>query len=277
MIKLFKIDFKKLRHYRTFWVLIILYFTTMGLVTSSGMEFLKWLKSKGADFDQVDILRVPIYHFPDIWQNLTYISTYFQPVLAIIVIISVTNEFSFKTIRQNIIDGFDRKDFLISKMLSIFMLALASTVFVFLIGLITGMIYTPENSMRFMIKETEFILGYFIATFGYLTMVMYIAILIKRAGLAIGVVLIYPALEYAFTGIMSAISAFRDDAFEAILPLGDYLPVHAFNSIIEVPFPRYVFIEIKDYLDPVNVSVVVGYILLFTWLSYRNLVKRDFN
>ena len=55
MIKLLKIDYKKLKNYRTFWVLIILYFATMGLVTSSGMEFLKWLVSKGADFDQVDI------------------------------------------------------------------------------------------------------------------------------------------------------------------------------------------------------------------------------
>lgn len=277
MIKLFKIDFKKLRHYKSFWVLTILYFTTMGLVTSSGMEFLKWLKSKGADFDEVDILRVPLYHFPDIWQNLTYVSTFFQPVLAIIVIISLTNEFSFKTIRQNIIDGFDRRDFLVSKLLTIFMLALASTLFVFLIGLTTGAIYTPASEMRFMFKEVEFIFGYFIATFGYLIMVMFIAILIKRAGLAIGLVLIYPALEYAFTGILSGISAFRDDAFEAILPFGDYLPVHAFNAIIEVPFPRYVFIEIQDYLDPLQIAVVVGYIILFTWLSYRNLVKRDFN
>ena len=277
MIKLFKIDFKKLRHYRTFWVLVILYFTTMGLVTSSGMEFLKWLKSKGADFDQVDILRIPLYHFPDIWQNLTYVATYFQPILAIIVIISLTNEFSFKTIRQNIIDGFDRKDFLISKMLLIFTLALASTLFVFLIGLITGSIYSPDNAMRFMFRELEFIPGYFIATFGYLTLVMFFAILIKRAGLAIGVVIIYPALEYAFTGIMSGISALRDNAFEAILPIGDYLPMHAFNAIIEIPFPRYVFIEIQDYLDPVQVAVVFGYICLFTWLSYRNLVKRDFN
>ena len=277
MIKLFRIDFKKLRHYRAFWVLLILYFATMGLVTSSGMEFLKWLKSKGADFDEVDILRIPLYHFPDIWQNLTYISTYFQPILAIIVIISLTNEFSFKTIRQNIIDGFDRKDFLISKLLSIFLLALASTLFVFLIGLITGSIYSPENSMRFMFRDVEFIFGYFIAVFGYLMMVMFFAIWIKRAGLAIGLVLIYPALEYAFTGILSGISAFNDDALASILPYGDYLPVHAFNAIIEIPFPRYVFIEIQDYVDPVQVAVVIGYILLFTWLSYRNLVKRDFN
>ena len=74
-----------------------------------------------------------------------------------------------------------------------------------------------------------------------------------------------------------AISALNDDAFESILKVGDYLPVHAFNAIIEIPFPRYAFIEIQDYLDPVGVAVVVGYIIFFTYMSYRNLVKRDFN
>ncbi|RLD19615.1 MAG: hypothetical protein DRI71_11525, partial [Bacteroidetes bacterium] len=191
MIKLLKIDFKKLRNYRTFWVLIILYFATMGLITSSGMEFLKWLVSKGADFDQVDILRVPLYHFPDIWQNLTYVSLYFQLVLAIVVIISVTNEFTYKTVRQNIIDGMDRKDFLASKIMTVLMISLASTVFVFLIGMITGLIYTPESEMRFMFTGIEFIPGYFLATFSYLIMVMLFAIWIKRSGLAIGIVLIY--------------------------------------------------------------------------------------
>ena len=132
----------------------------------------------------------------------------------------------------------------------IFTLALASTLFVFLIGLITGSIYSPENAMRFMFRELEFIPGYFIATFGYLTLVMFFALLIKRAGLAIGVVIIYPAMEYAFTGIMSGISALRDDAFEAILPIGDYLPMHAFNAIIEIPFPRYVFIKFRITLTP---------------------------
>jgi len=277
MIKLLKIDFKKLRHYNSFWVLTILYFATLGLVTSSGMEFLKWLKSKGADFDEVDIMKVPLYHFPDIWQNLTYISTYFQPILAIVVIISLTNEFSFKTIRQNIIDGFDRKDFLISKFSMIFIIALASTLFVSLIGFVTGSIYSPSAEMNYMFKELEFIPGYFLSTFAYLTLVAFFAIWIKRAGLAIGVVLIYPALEYAFTGILSGISSFNDDSLEAILPIFDYLPMHAINGIIEVPFQRYVFMEIQDYLDPTTVIVVCGYIILFTWLSYRNLVKRDFS
>ena len=267
MIKLLKIDYKKLKNYRTFWVLLILYFATMGLVTSSGMEFLKWLVGKGADFDQVDILRIPLYHFPDIWQNLTYISLYFQLVLAIVVIVSVTNEFSYKTIRQNIIDGMDRKDFLISKIMMVFMLSLASTVFVFLIGLITGLIYTPESEMRFIFNNIEFIPAYFLATFSYLILVLLFAIWIKRAGLAIGIVLIYPALEYA-------LGASLPDSWDPIIP---YLPQHAINAIIKVPYQRYAFMEIQDYVDPLSVLVVCGYILLFIYLGYRNLVKRDLN
>ena len=100
MIRLLKIDLLKLTNYRTFWIMVILYFATMGVITSSGMEFLKWLVSKGADFNDVDILRVPLYHFPDIWQNLTYVSLFFKLVLAVVVIISITNEFSYKTVRQ---------------------------------------------------------------------------------------------------------------------------------------------------------------------------------
>ncbi len=267
MIRLLKIDFKKLRHYRSFWVLIILFFATMGLVTSSGMEFLKWLNSKGADFDEVDILRVPLYHFPDIWQNLTYVSTYFQLVLAIVVIISITNEFSFKTIRQNIIDGFDRKDFLASKVLMIFIITLASTLFVFLIGLITGSIYTPETEMRYMFTGIQFIPGYFLTTFAYLMLVMLFAVWIKRAGLAIGLVLIYPALEYAF-------GASLPDSMDPILP---YLPMHAINAIIKVPFQRYAFMEIQDYVDPLSATVLIAYTIIFILLAYRNLVKRDFS
>ena len=267
MIKLLKIDYKKLKSYRTFWVLVILYFATMGLVTSSGMEFLKWLVSKGADFDAVDILRIPLYHFPDIWQNLTYVSTYFQLVLAIVVIVSVTNEFSYKTIRQNIIDGMDRKDFLASKVMMVFMLSLASTIFVFLIGLFTGLIYSPQTELHFIFTGIEFIPAFFLATFSYLILVLLFAVLIKRAGLAIGIVLIYPALEYA-------LGASLPDYLDPILP---YLPQHAINALIKVPFQRYMFMEIQDYVDTISVLVVVAYIALFIYMAYRNLVKRDFN
>jgi ABC-2 type transport system permease protein len=267
MIRLLKIDLLKLTNYRTFWILVILYFVTMGLITSSGMEFLKWVVSKGADFDDLDILRVPLYHFPDIWQNLTYVSLFFKLVLAIIVIISITNEFSYKTVRQNIIDGFDRMDFIISKVLTIFVLSLASTLFVFLIGLITGSIYSPETEMRFMFRTIEFIPGYFLDVFSYLLMVMLFSMVIKRAGLAIGLTLIYPALEYAFTANLP-------DSLDVV---SDYLPLHAINNLVRVPFQRYAFMEIQDYVAWADVGVVIIYCFLFIYLSYLTLVKKDLN
>ena len=247
--------------------MVILYFATMGVITSSGMEFLKWLVSKGADFNDVDILRVPLYHFPDIWQNITYVSLFFKLVLAVVVIISITNEFSYKTVRQNIIDGFDRKDFIISKVLTIFLLSLASALFVLAIGLITGSIYSPASEMRFMFDGIAFIPAYFLDTFSYLLLVMLFSMVIKRAGLTIGLTLLYPAIEYAIGGNLP-------DSVEWI---NDYLPLHAINNLINVPFQRYVFMEIQDYVALDSVLIVLVYCVIFIYLSYLTLVKKDLN
>src|SRR3977135_3165680 len=119
MLHLLKIDLKKLTNYRTFWVVCGLYFFTLAFVTASGMEFLKWIASfiEGCG-QKINIDRIPLYHFPDVWQNLVYISGLFKIVLAIMVVISITNEYQYRTIRQNIIDGLSRWQFLQSKLLT---------------------------------------------------------------------------------------------------------------------------------------------------------------
>src|SRR5882724_12233184 len=127
MLHLLKIDLKKLTSYRTFWVVCGLYFLTLAFTTASGMEFLKWMAGKGAEFGTIiNISRIPLYHFPDVWQNLVYISGFFKIVLAIMVVISVTNEYQYRTIRQNIIDGMSRWEFLFSKILTNVLLSLIS-------------------------------------------------------------------------------------------------------------------------------------------------------
>ena len=106
MLHLLQIDLKKLTSYRTFWVVCGLYFFTLGTTTASGMEFLKWLVSMGASFGtEINITRIPFYHFPDVWQNITFVSGFFKAILAFMVVISITNEFTYRTVRQNIIDG----------------------------------------------------------------------------------------------------------------------------------------------------------------------------
>src|SRR6185369_10623134 len=95
MLHLLKIDLKKMTSYRTFWVVCGLYFVTLAFTTASGMEFLRWLSTLFSDFGQkININRIPLYHFPDVWQNLIWISGLFKIVLSIMVVISITNEYN---------------------------------------------------------------------------------------------------------------------------------------------------------------------------------------
>ena len=266
MFRLIKIDWLKNNKNRAFWVLLGLYFISIGGSLSLGMVFLNWLKRLGADFDEFDPTRIPLYHFPDIWQNFVYFATFFKYVLGIVIIIGITNEFSFKTVRQNIIDGLDRKDFLKSKVLTILLIALAASIFVFLIGIIVGSIYTPSEDMRFILKDVEFVFGFFIEMVAFMLLALLIGTLVKRSGLAIGLLFLYTLM------IEPIITFNLPDSWEAIIP---YFPVRAIAEVVKVPYQRYIFMEIRDYLSFGSLAVITVYCCLFVYLTYQLLRKRD--
>jgi len=129
MLHLLKIEFRKMYSYRTFWVVCGLYFLTIGFSTATGMEFLKWLSNTIGKFGQeLNTDRIPLYHFPDVWLNLVWWSGFFKVSLGIMVVISITNEYTYRTIRQNVIDGLSRWEFLLSKVLMNVVLSAASVV-----------------------------------------------------------------------------------------------------------------------------------------------------
>lgn len=265
MIRLLKIDLAKISSYRTFWVLIGIYFVSLAVVTMSGMEALKWLASKGAELGDFDVLKVPLYHFPDIWQNLTYVAQYFRILLGIFIIISVTNEFSYKTIRQNVIDGMNRAEFIGSKVIFILGLSIIATLFVLVIGLVMGSIYSPESEMKFIFRHMDFVPAFFLATFNYMLLVLVIALLIKRAGLSIVILLIYPALEMVLKVPLP-------DSLEF---LTEYLPYSASSNLIDIPFPKYVFMEIRDTVDWKDVLINIAYIPILIGIAYQTIAKKN--
>ena len=265
MHRLLKIDLKKLINYRAFWVLNIMYGLLIFSIPVTVMEFLRWLKSKGADFEDFDPLKVPVLQFPDIWQNITYVYTFLKVFLAIVVIISISNEFSYKTIRQNIIDGMSRVDFIKSKMLTILLLCLGSTLFVFITGLFTGFIYTPEVSFGDMFTGLEFVLAYFLDLVVYMVFAFLLTVLLKRSALTIFILLLYLPIEYAITARLP----------ESVDFLAEYFPMHAINNLIEFPFAKYWFQEIQDYVSMSSVGVAVAYLLIFIYLIYVKLKASD--
>lgn len=266
MLHLLTIDLKKLTSYRTFWVVCGLYFLTLGFTTASGMEFLKWLASKGADFGaSINIDRIPLYHFPDIWQNLIYISGFFKLILAFMVVISVTNEFTYRTIRQNIIDGLSRSEFLMSKVLTNVLLSILSCFMIFIIVMLTGLIYTPELQLSYLFSDIGFLAAYFLEIFAFLSYALMLGLLIQRSGLTIVVLSLSHMIEFI-------VKANLDDTFPAIIP---FFPMEAISNLVAMPFPRYVFQEIQDYVSVSSVAVALFWITAFNYFSYLKLKKTD--
>ncbi|MCP4459185.1 MAG: ABC transporter permease subunit, partial [Cytophagales bacterium] len=191
MIRVFQLEWLKLRNYKVFWILLGMYLLALVIITSFGVFFLEYLKSKGADFDGLDPTIIPIYDFPDIWQNTTYLASFLKVLLAFIVIISVNNDQSYLTLRQNVIDGISKKEFLISKLMLIAFLALTSTSFLFVAGLINGSVYSHVHGATYIFSELEFLAAYCYDIMVYCSLAFLITILIKKTGFAIIVLFLY--------------------------------------------------------------------------------------
>jgi ABC-type transport system involved in multi-copper enzyme maturation permease subunit len=269
MLHLLKIDLKKMTSYRTFWVIAGLYFFMIGVGAASGMEVLKFIARMIEGFGQnININRIPLYHFPDVWTNLIWTAGLLKIVLGVMVIISVSNEFTYRTARQNIIDGLSRWEFIFSKILMNLMLSLASVAVLFLVGLLTGMIYSPSLELSKMVTDLEFFPGYFLEVFMLLSLAMMIGVLVQRAGLAIVLLLSSWFLEWVVRAIIfkNMADADRPDRF---------FPMYSMGNIVECPFFRYGFQEIKDYVSLAAVAIALTWTLIFNGIAYFKIKRAD--
>jgi len=117
MSRLIKLEWLKIRSNATFWVLVGLHIGIVLLIVLSGKIFIGSLSINGNNLkDFAGVNNFPIYQFPDIWHNITYVAGFLKFILAIYMIISITNEITYDTLRQNIMNGLSRVDFIISKL-----------------------------------------------------------------------------------------------------------------------------------------------------------------
>lgn len=266
MLHLLSIDLKKLTSYRTFWIVCGLYFITLAFTTASGMEFLKWMARTFEDFgSKLNINRIPLYHFPDVWLNLIYFAGFFKIVLAIMTVISITNEFQYRTLRQNIIDGLSRWEFLATKILTNVLLSFLSVAMILVISFTTGLIYTPTINWNYVFADMEFLIAYFIEIFAFLSFALMLGILIQRSGLTIILLLLARMLEIIV----------RENIDEYVPSLVPFLPLESISNLVPVPLTRYAFQEIRDYLTFSSIAIALGWTFLFNLFSYLKLKHSD--
>ena len=273
MVRALKLEWLKVKNYRIFWVLAFMYLAALLIISSAGGLFLLWLKQEGADFNGIDPTILPIFDFPDIWQNITYLGSYVKIFLAFIVIISVNNDITYNTLRQNIIDGLSKKEYIASKMIMIIAMALLSTLFLFIAGFINGSIYSHVWGLHYIFDEMEFLAAYFYEIVVYCTLAFLLALIIKKAGFVIVALFLYTIMfEPIAVAILENAPFFKESIWADIAQL---FPIKALNNLIKVPFGKYLFMEIKDNISIRAVAIVFGWFVFYMSSIVYILNKRD--
>ena len=109
MLRLLHIEFQKLRYSKSAKVLATLYFiilTFIALIVS--IEF-------NIGDIKVRIADQGIFNFPFIWHGNTWLASWLKLFLAVVIVSMTANEYSNRTLKQNLIDGLSKKEFILSK------------------------------------------------------------------------------------------------------------------------------------------------------------------
>jgi len=258
MIKLLSIELKKIIPYPTFWIFAGLYVMMVLLVFCV-------IPSIHLPGGPSSLLSVKSYYtFPDIWHTLTYIAGFFNLLLGVLVVILITNEFNFRTARQNIIDGWSVVNFITAKIILIVFLAICTTVFVFLLGMIYGLIASPSMDTTSIFSEISFILAYFVQALAYLCFALFMGALFKKAGIGIIFFMLYSKIIEPLIG------------WKLPKAISDYLPFHNISSLIDNPAFKLVGISVQNS-SPLDIHFLFTliYSCIFLIATYLLFTKRD--
>lgn len=255
MIKLLSIELKKILSYPTFWVFAGLYAVMVSIV---------FFAIPNINLNHLPISLKSYYTFPDLWHTLTFIAGFFNLLLGVLMIILITNEFTFRTLRQNIIDGWNITDTLAAKIILMIFLTFCTTVYIFIFGLIYGLIISPNIDTTSVFSEISFVLVYFVQALAYLCFALFMGTLFKKAGIGIIFFLLYSKMVEPLIGWMLPNS------------ISDYLPFHNISSLIDNPaFKLAGLTVLNSPLMGIHFVFTLVYSFAFIFATYILLKKRD--
>ena len=156
MKRLLSIEFQKIWKNKASRVLLLAYFVLLSFIA-----LIASIKFSIGTFE-IRIADQGIFNFPYIWHFNTYIASLFKIFLAIVIVSMMANEYTYGTLKQNLIDGLSKKEFILSKFLVVGTFAVASTLFVFVMSLILGYSFSSYNEMGIVFSDLEYLLAFFV-------------------------------------------------------------------------------------------------------------------
>ena len=280
MLRLLNIEIHKLKYNRASRILTLIYFL---LLTSIALI-------AAIKFDigpiQFHLAEQGIFNFPYIWHFNTFMAAIFKFFLLLVIVSMMANEYSNKTLKQNLIDGLSKKEFILSKFYTVIALSLISTLFVFIISLILGYAYSDFNEFAIVTTDLEYLIAFFIKLTAFFSFGLFMGILVKRSAFAVGGILIWFFGESIFKGYL--FWQFKDaiNTTESVNNFMQFLPLESMSNLIKEPFTRLSAVKTvvkqvgedlsKDFsVQPLDMLIVICWTSLFIYFSYVLLKKRD--
>lgn len=280
MMKLLKLEYYKNLNYTPFKVFTILYFAILITFLFIGLVDLKVFGKT------INLKEQGIYNFPEIWNFTTYIVALLKIFLGLIIVFSICQEFTNRMFKQNTIDGLSREEFIGSKLLTIGVFTIISTLLVFVITLFIGKSYSTVTDSKMIYKEIFFIGNYFVKLLSFFCFLMFLSILLRKS------VFVFLAFFVIWVGeaIISGIETFtkldglmadqRNEVIQNGFFFSKLLPLESMASLIPNPMLRLNLAKTLglkyDFTYPTESLVAcLVWCGIFILGSYLILKKRD--
>ena len=278
MLRLLNIEYHKLRHNKSARTITIVYFCLLALIAV--------LASIKFDFGDVSVRLAEqggIFNFPFIWHFNLWIAALFKLFLAIVIVSMMANEYTHRTLKQNLIDGLSKREFVLSKFLTVVVYAAASTLFIYMVSLILGLIFSDYTEIGIIFRNHEYVFAYFLKLVAFFSFCLFLGVLVKRSAFALGFLLIWYIIEWVFYWVMESK---LPDGSTLHKDITQFFPLMSMQNLIIEPFSRINVVQsassqlgaefTKSYdVTLLKIAIVSAWTVLFNYWSLLILKKRD--
>lgn len=260
-MRLLRIELIKIINNNAFWVLFGLYIVLF-VPIAFGLDSLFnsfTVNINGEDQAVTEMLQqgFSIFSYPDIWHYMAYLASWFKLLLAVLIVITVTNEYGSRTLRQNIIDGLSKWEVIIAKELFIILLSIVALI----ILVVTTLFLGEAHGSTSILEGSEVLIPYFISLLLYLNLAYFLSSWLKKAGITLGILFLYSLI------IENIISWKIPDS------ISNYFPVNLIDNMIPNPASKFLGNDISPNFGTISIAVAVSYITIFIIGNYFMLTR----
>ena len=260
MLQIAKTEWLKIKKYPAFWwVMGITALTYPGINYMFHAIYVSITEQKSTPGRVVRALIGNPFSFPESWRTVAYFSSIFVFIPAIVVIMLIANEFTYKTNRQNIIDGWSRRNFMTGKLITVVLMSILVTLLYSVVALIIGLTNTTDAvAGRW---SLVYYIGLFaLQTFSQLSLAFLVGLLVRKSFIALAI--------FCFYFIIVEPIAVNLIKYKFNSSLGEFLPLEISQKLL--PKPAFVGrIDEAAYRASLDaVKYHVGYTLLLIILTW---------